>query len=412
MVLVIDNGSGSTKIGVAGQTPRVLPNQIVKPKGDRRSYIGDQLNEGKDKDVGCVNTSALNYRRPFDKGYLVNWEVQHEIWDYAFSKEIIPSENSLLLTEPLFNIDSLKKKMYEMVYEEYQFQSLCCASAPFLSLLEYKFANPESKFAHPSTAQIVVDSGYSFTHVVPFFDNQKINHAIKRINIGGKSLTNYLKELVSFRHWNMMDETRIINIIKERVCFVSTDFEKDLKMSTLRGQANTLLQQYVLPDFVNSNTGYIKGSTNDPTLSSNKSASASFPKEEQILPMNNERFTVPELLMRPGDIGIAQAGLPEAICQSVCASPGTYIQESLYANILLTGGNTLFLNMKERVAAELRAFVPEECSVNVFIPTDPILSAWYGGSIFAQDVSYEKYTVTQQDYLEHGAFICKKKFFL
>lgn len=37
---------------------------------------------------------------------------------------------------------------------------------------------------------------------------------IHRINIGGKSLTNYLKELISYRHWNMMDETHIINIIK------------------------------------------------------------------------------------------------------------------------------------------------------------------------------------------------------
>ena len=33
----------------------------------------------------------------------------------------------------------------------------------------------------------------------------------KRVNIGGKLLTNYLKEVVSYRQWNMMDEFKIID---------------------------------------------------------------------------------------------------------------------------------------------------------------------------------------------------------
>lgn len=34
---------------------------------------------------------------------------------------------------------------------------------------------------------------------------------MKRLNIGGKLLTNYLKELVSYRQWNMMDEFLLMN---------------------------------------------------------------------------------------------------------------------------------------------------------------------------------------------------------
>ena len=33
----------------------------------------------------------------------------------------------------------------------------------------------------------------------------------------------------------------------------------------------------------------------------------------QIIKVANERFTVPEVLFSPSDIGINQAGLPEAI---------------------------------------------------------------------------------------------------
>ena len=50
-----------------------------------------------------------------------------------------------------------------------------------------------------------------------------------RIDVGGKLLTNHLKELVSFRQWNMMEETHIMNDVKEKCCFVSTQFAADLE---------------------------------------------------------------------------------------------------------------------------------------------------------------------------------------
>jgi len=65
----------------------------------------------------------------------------------------------------------------------------------------------------------VVDSGFSFTHVVPMIDGKIVWNAVKRLDVGGKLLTNQLKELVSFRQWNMMDETYIMNQVKESCCF-------------------------------------------------------------------------------------------------------------------------------------------------------------------------------------------------
>ena len=68
---------------------------------------------------------------------------------------------------------------------------------------------------------MIVDAGFSFTHVVPFFDGRPLLAAVKRINIGGKALTNYLKEQVSYRSLNMMDETYLMEYIKDQTCFVS-----------------------------------------------------------------------------------------------------------------------------------------------------------------------------------------------
>jgi actin-related protein len=38
----------------------------------------------------------------------------------------------------------------------------------------------KEEFFAKSPCCTVVDTGYSFTHVTPFFDDQKINYAIKR----------------------------------------------------------------------------------------------------------------------------------------------------------------------------------------------------------------------------------------
>ena len=45
----------------------------------------------------------------------------------------------------------------------------------------------------------VVDAGFSFTHALPLFDGQVLLDGVRRINLGGKALTNYFKELVSYR---------------------------------------------------------------------------------------------------------------------------------------------------------------------------------------------------------------------
>lgn len=52
---------------------------------------------------------------------------------------------------------------------------------------------------------------------------------IDRIDIGGKLLTNHLKHLISFRQWNMADETHVVNDVREACSYVSMDCKADLK---------------------------------------------------------------------------------------------------------------------------------------------------------------------------------------
>jgi actin-related protein len=46
----------------------------------------------------------------------------------------------------------------------------------------------------------VIDSGFSFTHAMPFIDGKCRKSGVKRVNVGGKLLTNYLKEVVRYMY--------------------------------------------------------------------------------------------------------------------------------------------------------------------------------------------------------------------
>jgi actin-related protein 6 len=84
--------------------------------------------------------------------------------------------------------------------------------------------------------------------------------------------------------------------------------------------------------------------------------------------MNNERFTVPEILFHPSDVGVTQMGIGECIMHVVNAFPKE-IQQQLLNNILVIGGSAKFPGMKERIYNEIRSLAPIEHSVEVTIPS-------------------------------------------
>ncbi|RKO94471.1 actin family, partial [Blyttiomyces helicus] len=294
--LVMDNGAHAIKAGYAddSESGRTIPNSITAGRGDRRSFVGDQLED-------CKDYSGLYFRLPFERGYLTNWDVEKDVWDRVFSKQVlkcVPSEVSLMITEPCFNPPNIQQTYDEMVFEEYGFEAYHRSIAP--KLCQYANVSEENP---PSECMIVVDSGYSFTHIVPFCEGKPIQSAIKRINLGGKLLTNHLKEVVSFRYWNMMDETYLMNEIKEQCCYVTQNISVDFSISKSQTPENSILQRYVLPDF-STKKQKMQASQYDIRPHNQDSNDAPLSEDDQVLNMNNERFTIPEILFHPSDIGI------------------------------------------------------------------------------------------------------------
>lgn len=222
---ILDNGGYTAKVGFSNQEPKVVPNCIMKAKSERRRpFIGSQIDE-------CRDASGLFYILPFQRGFLINWDTQKTVWDYMFSKECCPvnfSDTPLIITEPLFNFSSIQEAITEIFFEEYDCTSLLRINAT--DLAEYNYRK-----THNNKCTVVVDSGYSFTYIVPYINGKKYRDGIRRIDVGGKVLTNHLKEVLSYRQLNVMDETYVINQAKEDSCFVSQDFMQDMAIAKKKG---------------------------------------------------------------------------------------------------------------------------------------------------------------------------------
>ena len=211
----------------------------------------------------------------------------------------------------------------------------------------------------PAECLLLIDSGFSGTTVTPVVHGRPIQQAIRHMDVGGKFLTNYLKEIISIRHYNMVDETHLVNEIKESVCFVSSNFQRDLER-TWKGASPVqraekddekgIVLDYVLPDYSSHKQGHTR--PHDPSLNAKmkKIGAMKVPGEavEDFMTLSNERFCVPELLFNPQDIGMRQPGIAEVAFQSLTCVP-TGLWPSMLANILLVGGNTLMEGFMNRM---------------------------------------------------------------
>jgi len=420
--LILDNGAHSIKAGFSSSSDpatddcHIIPNCIARSQRDKRTYIGQELTH-------CADFGELQYRRPVEKGYVVNWESEKAIWERSLFDtnaplQCDPHDTNLILTEAPNAPIALQRNADEMVFEEFEFASLWRTMAPALN------AYGPSPF--PSTATtpsgvpleclLVVDAGHSHTTVTPLFQGRPLHAACRRLEIGGKTLTNQMKQLIS-RTFDVHREDWIVGEIKEDVCYVSQTFNSDLDrvwkggMKDPRAVDTSVVVDYVLPDYETIKRGFArphdpKANLRNLTLGIGTEGG----RREHILTIGNERFVVPELLFTPSDIGMQQDGLCGTILQSLNALP-VGLRQVFLANVLVVGGTSMTPGFVERLEAELRSVVDDEMVVRMARAQDPIKNVWLGGARMAQfEELLKESVVTRGEYLENGDLWTRRKF--
>ena len=365
--VVFDNGSGMMKAGFAGDdAPRcVFPSVVGRPKhlevmdaGQRDSYVGDEAQ---------IKRGILDVMYPIEHGIVTNWDDMEKIWSYTFYNElrVNPEDHPVLLTEPSMNPKANRERMLQIMFETYNVPAMYVSIQAVLSL-----------YATGRTTGMIIDSGDGVTHIVPVYDGFGIPHAVQRINLAGRDLTEHLSKLLTERGYTFTSsaEMEIVRDIKEQLCYVAFDFDEEMAKSK---ESSDCERTFEMPD-------------------------------GNVVCIGDERFRCPEALFNPALIGKECDGMHTSAYKTIMKCD-IDLRKDLYQNVVMSGGSTMFPGINERITKELKMLAPDTIKVRVITPPERKYSVWIGGSILASLNTFQDIWITREEYDECGPEIVHRK---
>lgn len=261
------------------------------------------------------------------------------IFDYIFNNLEINmaemKEHPVLITEPLLNPKQNRENMAKILFDTLKIEYLFFASQPVLSL-----------YSTSLTSGAVLESGDGVTQSCIIYDGYSIPNSKKRINLGGRDVTEYLQYLLNRNGYELKnsDGFQITKKIKEEIGEISID-------KNIIENNNEINKKYILPDDSEINIG-------------------------------KERFLAPEILFNPSLKEYEYPGLAEILTDSINQT-NVDLKKQLYNTILLSGGNMKMKGMKERIHKEIKKLAPQNIKVRLHTPSNPENCAWIGANIIS-----------------------------
>lgn len=398
--LVIDNGTGYTKMGFAGNSEpsHIIPTAVASNdeknvgKGhnidDLDFYIGDEA---------LARSKAYQVYYPVRKGEVDNWSHMEKIWQQCFFKYLRAdsADHYVCLTEPPLNPPENREFTAEVMFETFNVPGLYIAVQAVLALA----ASWTSKQVQEKTLTgTVIDSGDGVTHVIPVAEGYVIGSSIKSMPLAGRTVTQFVQQLLRDRNENVPPalSLEVAKAIKERYSYVSPDIAKEFN----KYDADT------------EEKWFKKFTMNNPVTN-----------QPFTVDVGYERFLGPEIFFNPEIFSSDYTTpLPELVDNCIQSCP-IDTRRGLYNNITLSGGSTMFKDLARRLnrdvkrAVDARIARSEELSGGKF-KANPVevkvishnmqrYAVWFGGSMLASTDEFFKVCHTKAQYDEIGPSICR-----
>ena len=316
-VVVCDNGTGFVKAGFASEHfPRhMFPSMVGRPTlRAEEAALGDDVQI---KDIMCGDEAAavrgaLEINYPVDCGIIRNWEDMEQLWDYTFFNKlkVNPEEKRLMLTEAPLNPVKNREKTMEIMFEKYGFQGCHQAIQAMLTL-----------YAQGLLTGVVVDTGDGVTHVVPVYEGFVPPHLIRRLDVAGRHITQYMIKLLLLRGYafNRTADVETVRQVKEDLCYVANNLETERRLAS---ETTVLEKKYRLPD-------------------------------GRVIKVGRERFEAPEALFQPNLIDVEGDGMADMVYNMIQASD-IDCRTDFYKHIVLSGGSSMYPGLPTRLEKDIR----------------------------------------------------------
>jgi len=401
--VVIDNGTGYTKMGYAGNCE---PQYIVPTVVASRAQMGGQeatVDGVDDLDFYIGNealahstTHQINY--PIRHGLVENWDNMERLWQRCMFKYLRcePEEHYVLLTEPPLNTPENRELTAEIMFETFNVPGLYIAVQAVLALA----ASWTSKNVKERTLTgTVIDSGDGVTHVIPVADGYVIGSCIKHIPLAGRDITAFVHKLLRERGEPVPSED-------------SLGREADQGDALLRlprpGQGVRQVRRrpgQVLSD--------VRGRQEEDG-------------RQVVLRRRVRAVPRPGDLLQPGDllVGLHHPS-PRRRRRGHHQVPDRHAPRPLH-NIVLSGGSTMFKDFGRRLQRDIKKHVdkrldlniqrlgalgqtstPQKIDVNVISHQMQRFAVWFGGSMLSSTGEFFRVCHTKAQYDEEGPRIAR-----
>ncbi|KAH7645354.1 Actin- protein 3B [Dermatophagoides farinae] len=402
--IVIDNGTGYTKMGYSGnREPNfIIPSAIAIKEtsklGDQASrrlargvddldfYIGDE----------ALDATGYSVKYPIRHGIVEDWDLMERYWEQCIFRYLRaePEDHYFLLTEPPLNTPENREYTAEIMFETFNVPGLYIAVQAVLALA----ASWTNRQLYERTLTgIVIDSGDGVTHCIPVAEGYIIGSCIKHIPIAGRNITYFIQNLLREREFGIPAEQSLetAKAIKERFCYVCPDIAKEFEK------------------YDKNQSKWIKKYTGITAIT----------KQPFEVDVGFERFLGPEVFFNPEianpDFVTSLSDIVDTCIQNCPID----VRRPLYKNIVLSGGSTMFKDFDRRLQRDIHRLVnqrmklsyqlsqgrlnPKPIEVQVVSHNMQRYAVWFGGSMLASTEEFYSVCHTKSQYEEYGPSICR-----